>query len=221
MNQSETRAPRLLQVYAEFLEQKNSACFIAAVAEHYHTAALERLARSGDRVTRRAAVLALGLLGDYTSNRALGRALTDVDRAVRLLAENGLRAVRLREGAPAQRLQLEQLVRLNRATNHDAVLTKANHLILLAPWIAEAWNQRGIAHFYRRRLRAALADFCQTLELNTYHFDAAVGMALCHLEREKFAAALECYERALCINPGLEGVRTQIGALQRTLKRHG
>jgi tetratricopeptide (TPR) repeat protein len=116
---------------------------------------------------------------------------------------------------------VEQLIRLNRAGDYEAVIAKADHLILLAPWIAETWNQRGLAHYHERRFRPALADFCQALELNPYHFDAAIGMAQCHLARDSAALALECCQRALRINPNLEGVRAQIFALRRTLEQPG
>jgi predicted O-methyltransferase YrrM len=48
-------------------------------------------------MARRAAILALGALGDYTSNTAMGRALQDADRGVRILADNAIRQGRIVE----------------------------------------------------------------------------------------------------------------------------
>jgi tetratricopeptide (TPR) repeat protein len=215
MNSSDAPVPRLLRFYGEFLKTKNSAAFIQSVAACYTAPALERLTASRDRVTRRAAVLALGLTADYTANMPLGRALSDEDRLARLLAENGLRAIRTRQGSAAQRQMLERLICLNRMGDFATVVAEAGAFLHRAPWIAEAWNQRGLAYFHQQRYEAALADFNQTLELNAYHFDAAVSLGECHLRRNRPAAALACWERALRLDPNLEGVRAQVHALRR------
>jgi hypothetical protein len=56
------------------------------------------------------------------------------------------------------------------------------------------------------------------LEINPYHFGAATGMAHCHLQLNNRTSALECFRRALKLNPNLEGVRAHVLYLQRTLK---
>jgi tetratricopeptide (TPR) repeat protein len=214
-----SQPPLLHRFYGEFLASECSASFIQAVTTHYSRSALERLATAEDRVTRRAAVLALGLTADYSANAALGRALSDKDRAVRMLAENGLRAVWRRQGNVYQRRRLEEILRLNRSEQYAEAVVTAGVLLQRAPSIAEAWNQRGIALYHQGRYHAALGDLQQALELNSYHFGAALGMAHCHLQLENVAASLECFELALRINPNLEGVRAQVQYLQRSLER--
>jgi len=81
-----------------------------------------------------------------------------------------------------------------------------------------AWNQRAIACFELDLFEDAANDCQQTLELNAYHFAAAAGMAHCYLELNDAFAALECFRRALRINPDLEGIRAQVAYLQRTLE---
>ncbi len=210
------RHPLLLRFYFDFLESEDSAAFIRAVTRNYTGDALERLSSSGDRTIRRAAVLALGLTADYTANEALGRALGDEDRAVRLLAENGLKAVWRRQGSAAQRARLERIRWTIRSGEFAAAVVDAGALLCGTPWIAEAWRQRGIAYFHQRRFHAALGDFQQTLELNSYHFAAAEGIGHCHRALNNPAAALESFQRALRLNPGLEGVRAQVHHLQRS-----
>src|SRR5438105_5296076 len=56
------------------------------VSEVYTESTLERLLCSYDAVCRRAAVLALGLVGTMTGNHALSRRLYDEDAIVRQLA---------------------------------------------------------------------------------------------------------------------------------------
>jgi tetratricopeptide (TPR) repeat protein len=215
---SDPKPPLLLHLYGEYLASRRTAEFIRGVSFHYNAAALERLAAARDRITRRAAVLALGLTADYTANHVLGRRLTDEDRLVRMLAENGLRAVWRRQGNADQQRRIERLTRLNRSGEFDAAIVQARALIRFAPWLGEAWRQKGAAHFHLGAFRTALADFEQTLELNAYHFEAAAGMGYCRLSLHQPAAAMECFARALRLNPNLDGVRAQLKRLERTLK---
>jgi tetratricopeptide (TPR) repeat protein len=215
---SDPKPPLLLHLYGEYLASRLTAEFVRGVSFHYNAAALERLMAARDRNTRRAAVLALGLTADYTANHILGRKLTDEDRMVRVLAENGLRAVWRRQGTADQRRRIERLIRLNRSGEYKAAIAEARSLIGFAPWIAEAWRQKGAAHFHRGAFHTALADFEQTLELNAYHFEAAAGMGYCRLSLHEPVQAMECFARALRLNPNLEGLRAQMKQLERALK---
>ena len=115
---------------------------------------LQRLASHPRREIRRAAVLALGCLGDYESNATLGAALLDEDRTVRILAENSIRQVWTRAAGDKDRIQLDTIIRLNAARQFDKVVRMASDLIKRVPAFAEAWNQRAYAHHalghYRR-----------------------------------------------------------------------
>lgn len=211
--------PLLHRIYQAYLVDQNTTAFSDNVAKRYTIGTLERLAASGDRMSRRAAVLSLGLFSDYRSNAALGRALHDPDRGVRMLAENGIRAVWCRSGNSAQRKSLQGVIDLNAARHFETAVKRATTLIAHAPWLAEAWNQRALAHFSRRKFAESIRDCEQTLEMNPYHFGAATGMAQCHLQLGNRAAALACFRRALALNPNLEGVRAHVFYLQRTIKR--
>src|SRR5690606_28743454 len=145
-------------------------------------ATLERLTLAAGRVTRRAAVLALGYIGNYDSNAVLGRALHDEDRGVRILAENGIRELWCRCGTETQRQLLSVIVRLNASQQYELALERATELLEQAPWFAEAWNQRAIAYYQLGRYELSASDCHQALEINAYHFGAAVGMAHCYLE---------------------------------------
>ncbi|MEX2173104.1 MAG: tetratricopeptide repeat protein [Pirellulaceae bacterium] len=212
------RRPLLERLYHRYLEDENSAAFVAAIARHYLLSTLERLAAGGDHVSRRASIMALGFLGDYRQNSVLGLALLDRDRGVRLLADNGIRALWRRDGNTRQRQELARICRLIHSEQYSRAVRDAGELIDQAPWFAEAWNQRGIGYFALRRFEDAANDCHQTLELNPYHFGAAVGMAHCYLELDEPLAALENFRRAVRLNPDLEDVRTQIDYLQRTLE---
>jgi tetratricopeptide (TPR) repeat protein len=200
------------------LSDEDSARFIRSVAEFYLLSTLGRLARGGDRTTRRAATLAIGFLGDFSQNAILGRAMLDADRGVRLIAESAIREVWRRDGADMHQKHLDLVTRLNCSRQYDAAVQAATELIEECPWFAEAWNQRAIARYQLHRYEPSADDCQQTLELNPYHFAAAVGMGQCYLEIGDGVAALECFRRGLKLNPNLEGVRAQIQYLQRTLE---
>jgi tetratricopeptide (TPR) repeat protein len=210
---------RLETLYEQYLIDQDAARFIKRVSLSYTVGTLERLALSGSRMCRRAAVHAVGFLGDYESNQALGKALGDSDRGVRLLADNALRSVWCRMGTKAQQRQLEAVIRANAAKHYEDAIRLATRLIDDAPWFAEAWNQRAIARYCLEQYSESIHDCHQTLELNPYHFGAASGMGQCFLRLADRASALECFRRALGLNPDLEGVRANVTYLERALKR--
>jgi tetratricopeptide (TPR) repeat protein len=212
------RRTALERLYHRYLETENTAAFIKAVSERYLLSTLERLAAGGGHVLRRAAVMAVGFLGDYSHNAVLGRALSDRDRGVRLLADSGIRLLWRRDGNQRQQQQLARLCRLNQNDQYTESIREATALIDEAAYFAEAWNQRAVAYFALRRYEDAANDCHQTLELNAYHFGAAVGMAHCYLQLDEPFAALENFRRALALNPDLEDVRGHIELLERTLK---
>ena len=210
--------PALEAIYGRFLEDENTAGFIRSVSLRYSLPSLVRLITCGGYVSRRAAAFAITFLGDYSHNAILGEALRDNDRGVRMLADNGIRQLWRRDGNAAQQRRLAELIRMNTSGLYDESLPAACEFIEDAPWFAEGWNQRAIALFADRRFEESANDCHQTLELNPYQFAAAIGMAHCYLEMEEPVAALECFRRAIAINPDLEEVRVQIDYLERTLE---
>ena len=217
MNGDQPRA-QLDRFYVRYLDDEDSARFIAAIARRYTTGTLERLAESGGLLSRRGGVLALGLIGQYESNAVLARALHDADKVVRVLAEDAIREVWFRDGNDVQRQMLTISVRLNNAEQFREACHFASQLIDDAPQFAEAWNQRAIALFQLRRFKEAANDCYQTLELNAHHFGAALGIAHCYLEMGEGYPALEYFRRAFDINPNLVAVKGQIAYLQRALE---
>ena len=214
----DVRMPRLLAFYQEYLDNPDSAIFGDKVSQRYTSATLERLARHDRREVRRAAVLALGFLGDYEVNSILGCALLDDDRTVRILAENSIRRVWTRTGNEDDRSQLGAIMRLNAARQFDKVVRLASQLIDRSPVLAEAWNQRAYAYHALGQFANSVRDCHETLEINPYHFVAAVGMGRAYMELGNPVSALESFRRALRLNPDLEGVRAQVDRLARIVE---
>ncbi len=217
MSEDFNRFPLLDRIYQQFLNDEDSASFIQSVAKSYGLGTLERLARYGHRVSRRASILAIGFMGDFRFNETLGRALHDSDRAVRLLSDHGIRELWMRDGDGQQRHMLRQIARLN--TRHRLVdsLELADELIAINPNIAETWNQRAISKYGLELYDEAIEDCREALYLNRFHFNSALGIANCFLQMEDAFVALEFFRTALSINPDLESVRGQITQLERSL----
>lgn len=218
MSDDPSTRPFLSQAYDRYLEGQDAAAFIREVSRVYTQGTLQRLAEHDSARIRRAAVLALGFLGDYEVNATLGKALQDEDRLVRTIAEHGIRKVWTRVGDARQRRTLGVIIRLNASQRFHAAIRRASQLLREAAWMAEAWNQRAIAHFSLKHYDEAIHDCQQALEINPYHFAAAAGLGQAYLEGGNPIAALESFRRALKLNPDLEAVRVQVARLTRLIE---
>jgi len=218
VSDNQRRIPFLSTLYEQYLDNQDAAGFISQVSQRYTPGTLQRLADHHTREVRRAAVLALGFIGDYAVNHAMGRALLDDDRTVRMLAENGIRSVWTRAGNEEERQELGVIIRLNTAQQYKEAARRASELIDKAPWFAEVWNQRAIARFNLGQFAESIRDGHQALEINPYHFVAATSMGQAYLELKNPVSALECFRRALRLNPDLEGVRAEVIRLARMVE---
>jgi tetratricopeptide (TPR) repeat protein len=218
VNEPSVQPPLIARIYQEYLDNQDSTLFRREVVDAYTVGTLERLATHHKRKVRRAAILALGLIGDYSANHTMGRALLDEDRTVRTLAESGIRDLWARSGNDAQRETLTLIIRLNAAQRQDEVIRRATALIDESPYLAEAWFQRATAHFRKQMHAEAIRDCHEALEINPYHFAAATTMGQAYMELENYVSALESFRRALRLNPDLEGVRIQVVRLARMVE---
>jgi tetratricopeptide (TPR) repeat protein len=192
--------------------------FRKQVAERYTEGTLQRLLQSEEAETRRAAVLALGLVGSLASNRVLAACLHDDDEKVRELAGNALWAVWFRGDNEDDAAELQRLVRLK---DRGKALAGLDVLIGHTPGFAEAYNQRAILHYQMKYYERSIADCEKTLALNPYHFGAQVGMAQCLLQLGRQRAALKAFRATLKLHPTMPGVAETIRALEEALDDRG
>ncbi|MFK7768105.1 MAG: hypothetical protein AB8B55_12850 [Mariniblastus sp.] len=218
MSENDLRYPMLDLYYQQYLTDENSASFIHAISRNYTLGTLERLAQSAGRLTRRASILAIGFLGDYSENEIMGAALVDRDRAVRLLADHGIRQIWQRQGTNSQQQALQRIYRLVGQSRMEEAIDVSTSLINVNPKIGEAWNQRAIAYCAEGEMEAAIADCRETLHCNRFHFPAAMGLAHCCLQLDNPVSALDGFRLALKINPDLDGVRSHIAHLEKSLE---
>jgi tetratricopeptide (TPR) repeat protein len=188
--------------------------FRAEVKERYSEGTLQRLLNSTDPITRRAAVLAIGLLGTYDSNASVAALLHDEDPLVQRFASDALWELWFRGGTPDQNWNLQQALRKDDAKKAKAAL---DDLILRAPHFAEPYNQRAVWFFRKGEYPQAIRDCETVLRLNPHHYGAAAGMGQCYMKLKKPRAALRAFRQALQINPTFEHLHDTIRALEQAL----
>ncbi len=215
------RTPRLVSAYRRYLTVPNAPQYAAEVNRFYSNATLSAILVRGDIEMRRAAALALGMLGDHEVIEPLGRALADRDRGVRLAADDSFRSMLVRDAAPSHHQALLNVMHLNDGGEFGAALTPAMILADQAPMYAEAHHQLAQCWLGLGDHDAAEAAFCSCLWHCRYHYPAWQGLARCKMIEGDYTAALHALERALEICPDLESAHVQIRAIRRKLRRSG
>jgi tetratricopeptide (TPR) repeat protein len=180
----------------------------------YSESTLVRLLDNANKRVRRAAVVALGLMGTMSANTAVARRLVDPDRRVRQFATDALWAIWFRGHSEKANDELQRIVRDGEP---KTMLKSLDSLVRKAGDFAEAYNQRAILYYRLGEFRKAIVDCEKVLQLNPHHFGAAAGMAQCYLKLNKPRAALRSFRTALEINPNLDDVEETIKALEEVL----
>ena len=213
------KSNRLATAYRRYLSSADSASFAWEVDEHYSQFTLLTLLSRGEHETRRAAALALGIVGNQQSISPLARALNDSDRGVRLAADDSFRAILLRDCASLHHQNLLRVMHLNDGGEYQHAISLAEELVAQAPRFAEAHHQLAICwhgmgdHFQAEGVYRACLWYCR------FHYPAWQGLARCRIELNDNSGALMALRRALSICPDLESVRLQIRTLRRKMRR--
>ncbi len=217
MTSSMERTNRLTIAYRRYLSSGNAPTFAAEVDEQYSSATLCALLGRGQVETRRASALSLGMLGNNQAIEALGRALSDHDRGVRLIADDSFRALTVRSAEPNQHQQLLRIMHLTDGGEFGVALAPAMTLVENAPGYAAAQHQlaacwHGLENFTQAELcyRACLW-YCR------FHYVAWQGLARCYMMSGHEWLALSALSKAIQINPDLESARMQIRVIKRRL----
>ena len=213
------KSNRLATAYRRYLSSADSAAFAWEVDDHYSQFTLLTLLSRGEFETRRAAALALGIVGNRQSISPLARALNDPDRGVRLAADDSFRALLLRDCASSHHQNLLRVMHLNDGGEYQNAISFAEGLVAQAPRFAEAHHQLAICwhgmgdHFQAEGVYRACLWYCR------FHYPAWQGLARCRIELNDNVGALMALRRALSICPDLEAVRLQIQTLCRKMRR--
>lgn len=195
------------------LEENDTATLAKLVQEHWSIDEIHDLLDSDHADARKVAALCLGVIGDSRSITALATCLRDRDPMVNQMAEHALWMIWFRCGnKPAQ----EALLRGSSLVNSNQIkqaLGEFDAAIRLDPTFAEAFNQRAIAHYLAEDYHASIEDGELTVQLMPTHFGAWAGLGHCYAHLGDAQRALNCYRRALAINPYLSCIREIIGEI--------
>ena len=217
VNDPALRTSRLVASYRRYLASADTLRFAQQLSDAYTPSTLAKLLSLGGVEVRRAASLALGIIGDSTVVESLGRALSDSDRGVRLAADDAFRATLLRDAAPVHHQQLLQVMHLNDGGEFAAALPPAMILTNQAPHYAEAQHQLAVCWEGVRNMHEAETAYRGCLWLCRFHYPAWMGVARCRIDQNDLGTALSALERATSICPDLEAPRAQARSIRRRL----
>jgi tetratricopeptide (TPR) repeat protein len=196
-----------------------AATLALAVAAHAapRDDALSALEDRDDVEGRRHAVRVLSDAGTMADVPRLAKALHDPDYAVRVLADQALWEIWSRSDNPQiRRLFEEGTHALTQGRWQDAV-DAFTRIIERDPDFAEGWNKRATAYYLMGEYRKSLADCDEVVKRNPLHYGALSGYGMIYTQLDQPARALEYFERALAVNPNMDGVRTSIETLRELL----
>lgn len=175
---------------------------------------LKDLMRSPHHDARKVAMLALSLVGGRCAIPVLTEHLKDPEPCANQMAEHALWSIWFRCGSD----QANTLIKQGADALEQKQLEQAEKLFTQAiqadPTFAEAYNQRAIARYLAERYPQSIEDCQCVLERMPCHFGAWAGMGHCWAHLGKTSKAIECYSKALEINPHLDQVDEALAALR-------
>ena len=178
--------------------------------------ALADLSRDDVEARRRAAA-ALGEVGRMEDVPALVRALRDRDGMVRALAENALWGVWSHSGDPEIDALFELGMEQMNLRQGPAAVDIFTRIIEKKPEFAEGWNKRATVYFLMGEYDKSLRDCDEVMKRNPSHFGALAGYGQIYLRLGLPERALPYFERALAVNPNMDGVAQMIEEIKALL----
>lgn len=213
------KTSQLVLWYRDFLEKGKSAAFVSCVATRYSVMTLERMATSTNHEVRRAAVLALGMIGSSrTSLPVVSRCLQDNDRCVRLLAEIAFADLARRQMGTSGAQILDAIRRHIDGHRYRHAASMLEEVTQTWPQFADAWYLRGLVSYCLGQYARSTGFTRRAAEINLHHFPAYTLEARCWMELDRNEVALRCFEKSFWINPSQLVVKGYIDTLRRQLR---
>lgn len=159
------------------------------------------------------------MLGDRHATECLGRALSDNDRGVRLVADDSFRALLVRDADPVHHQQLLKVMHLNDGCEYAAALAPAMILVDQAPMYSAAYHQLAVCWHGLENYTQAQIAYRACLWYCRFHYLAWQGLARCYVMSNCHQMAMEALGRAVEVNPDFESARMQRRVIQRRISQ--
>jgi tetratricopeptide (TPR) repeat protein len=199
-----------------------SAALWAASAAHAAALTREQALKALDHLeaaTRLEGVERLAAIGRMADADTLMRRLADDDGDVRAAATDAIWQIWCRSGdAAIDKLFARGVEHMQRQAFDDA-LKVFDQIVQRRPAFAEGWNKRATVYFLLGDNEKSLRDCDEVLKRNPKHFGALSGAGQIHLRLGHLEQALEFFQRALTVNPNLDGLRQVIPLIEQKVRQ--
>lgn len=199
---------------APLLQNQNAGALVAQLQANWTHQQITSLFTSPDADARKVAAFAFGLVGKKCCVHKLSPLLKDPDAMVHQMAEHALWSVWFRSGSQEANHEVCRGTKALNRRDFEHALTHFNRAIDQDPTFAEAYNQRAIVHYLREQYEESIEDCKRCVSRMPCHFGAWAGLGHCYAHLGKREEAIRSYQKAIEINPRLEGVRQGIESLQ-------
>jgi tetratricopeptide (TPR) repeat protein len=199
-----------------------SAALWAAGAAHAAALTREQALKALDHpevATRLGGIERLAAIGRMADADMLMRRLGDDDEDVRDAATNAIWQIWCRSGDVAIDKLFARGVEHMQRQAFDEALKVFDQIVQRKPAFAEGWNKRATVYFLLGEDEKSLRDCDEVLKRNPRHFGALAGAGQIHLRLGHLDQALEFFQRALTVNPNLDGLRQIVPLIEQKLRQ--
>lgn len=196
------------------LERKDLPGLLSLLKSRWTARQIVALLVGPHRDARKVAALSLSLVGCKECLPALAEQLKDPDPMVNQMAEHAIWSIWFRGGSDEANHHLCRGAKAIDRGDYEHAITHFDEALQITPDFPEAYNQRALAEYLLERYSSSIADCRKVVKLMPIHFGAWAGLGHCYAHQGELAAAVECYEKALAINPHMCHVREAIEELK-------
>jgi tetratricopeptide (TPR) repeat protein len=209
-----------------FLTRSSCVIVLAVAAALSVTAADERLSheqaikalKGPAQALRIAGIERLSEIGTMSDADQLVAQLADADDDLREQVTSAMWQIWSRSGDPEIDALYRHGVEQMKASQLSEAVTTFSEVIRRKPAFAEGWNKRATVYFMMGKSDLSLKDCIEALKLNHNHFGALSGAAQIYVNLGRLERALEYYERALTVHPGLPGAAEAVRMLEQQIQ---
>jgi tetratricopeptide (TPR) repeat protein len=203
-----------IRAVTPLLERQDMAGLLALLHSRWTCDQIRALLHSDHLDAKKVSLLAVGLVGDNRIAAEVAVELRHSDPIVNEMAEHALWSVWFRGGTAQANHEVARGAQAIERRDFDHAIAHFDRAIESCPQFPESYNQRAIAHYLREEYEASIEDCRRAVELMPCHFGALAGMGHCYAHLGKTRDAIECYGRALKVNPHLDCIRQSIEHLK-------